>query len=106
MNNVIYAKSKKGKATMKEGRSIPNLEALFQVGGHNKYKVVQLCYGVFGQGTTFDEACEDAVEWIESVSNAEEVKALLVERHEALDGDMTMLNIDDHEDFHDYQVTS
>ena len=26
---------------MKEGRNIPNLEALFQVGGHIKFKVIQ-----------------------------------------------------------------
>lgn len=93
MTNV--SEIKKGKTTFASSYPEPLVDEI-------KFKVVQLCYGVFGQGTTFDEACEDAVEWIESVSNAEEVKALLIERHEALDGDMTMLTIDDHEDFHNY----
>ena len=61
----------------KEGKNIPNLEALFQVGGHIKFKVIQDGFALFGQGATPDEACEDAVEWIEDVSSAEEVKALL-----------------------------
>lgn len=86
----------------KEGKNIPNLEALFQVGGHIKFKVIQDGFALFGQGATPDEACEDAVEWIEDVSSAEEVKALLTKPSDRFHGCLTMLYIGD-EDFNDYR---
>ena len=112
MNNVFYAKSKKGKTTMKEGKNIPNLEALFQVGGHIKFKVIQDGFCLLGQGTTPDEACEDAVEWMQNtddkyleIKTGQDVKDLLTKPSERFHGCITMLYIGD-EDFNDYQVTN
>ena len=88
---------------MKEGRSIPNLEALFQVGGHIKFKVVQDGFCLLGEGTTPDEACEDAVEWINlpDIKTGQDVKDLLTKPSERFHGCITMLYIGD-EDFDDY----
>ena len=88
---------------MKEGRSIPNLEALFQVGGHIKFKVVQDGFCLLGEGTTPDEACEDAVEWINlpDIKTGQDVRNLLTNPSERFHGCITMLYIGD-EDFDDY----
>lgn len=88
---------------MKEDRNIPNLEALFQVGGHIKFKVVQDGFCLLGEGTNPDEACEDAVEWINlpDVKTGQDVKDLLTKPSERFHGCITMLHIGD-EDFNDY----
>tara|TARA_S200002703_G_scaffold137799_1_gene127788 strand:+ start:234 stop:515 length:282 start_codon:yes stop_codon:yes gene_type:complete len=90
---------------MKEGKNIPNLEALFQVGGHIKFKIIQDGFCLLGQGTTPDEACEDAIEWIDDdyeVTDVEGVREMLTKPSERFHGCITMLYIGD-EDFNDYK---
>jgi len=60
-----------------------------------KKAVYQVGYAVYGVGETEQAALEDAVEWIEGVSSAEDVAALLVPEHEAANGGFVLVDITD-----------
>ncbi len=66
-----------------------------------KFKIIQDGFALFGQGSTPDEACEDAVEWIEDANSAEDVKNMLTRPADRFHGCLTMLYIGD-VDFNQY----
>ena len=62
-----------------------------------KFAVIQSGYGVFGVGNTHSEAITNAVEWMEGVETADDVEAILKNRHNAVDGDFYVMDSNDDE---------
>lgn len=66
-----------------------------------KFAVVQSGCAIFGAGHTRKAAALDAVEWVADVGCVADVESILVDKHNAVDGDFYMIGSDSDE-FDDY----